>query len=125
MLPRDGLLILDTNARLLYASKRMAEILGIPRAKMHGRQFFEYVLPDDVPVLQLLDHENDERTNRFRFRVRRGDGSVIWVDMDTSPLFDVSGRIKGTIGIFRIASLLDFQDEIPSEIHVNGRAVTV
>jgi PAS domain S-box-containing protein len=105
----DGILIVDANARTLYASKRMAEILGASRADMLGRRFFRYVFLEDVSALRLFDSQNYGDTNRFRFRLYKEDGSAIWVEMLGSPLLDVSEKVVGTIGVFKVL------ESVPSE----------
>jgi PAS domain S-box-containing protein len=116
----DGILIVDANARTLYASKGMAEILGVSRADMIGRRFFRYVFLEDFASLRLFDSQNYADTNLFTFRLYREDGSAIWVEMQGSPLVDASERVIGTIGIFRVAKPVDSRDETLHELMQTG-----
>jgi PAS domain S-box-containing protein len=109
----DGILIVDASARTLYASRGMANILGVSRADMIGRRFLRYVFVEDFS-LRLFDSENYASVNFFRFRLYRENGSAIWVDMQGSPLLDASERVIGTIGIFKVVESAAYEDETPS-----------
>ena len=117
----DGIWIIDENARTLYASKRMAEILGTSRVNIFRQRFFAYVFPEDICAFQLCNNQNSADPNHFRFRLLKGDGSVIWVEVQASPLLDVAERVRGTIGVFRVAEPVEYQNET----HANGQVVTV
>ena len=77
----DGLWIIDAQAKTVYASDHMAEILGTDPSTMKGAQSFEYVFPEDTAAAKrLFDFKKSGNRAPFRFRLRRKDGSAIWVD---------------------------------------------
>ena len=94
--PLDGLWIINTEAKTVYASDRMAEILGTTPSEMKGQPSFDYVFPEDVTAAQrLFDFKKAGNRAPFHFRIRRKDGSAIWVDVQGTPLFNAAGVFKG------------------------------
>ena len=101
--PPDGIWIIDAKAVTLYASQRMAEILGVSRAEMLRQPSFQYVFPEDFNSGEwLFNGRYEGNVNLFRFRLRRADGAGIWVDVKMSPMRDPLGMITGAIGTFKV-----------------------
>jgi len=50
----DGLWIIDAQAKTVYASDHMAEILGTVPSTMKGEKSFEYVFPEDTDAAMRL-----------------------------------------------------------------------
>lgn len=100
---RDGLWIIDADARTAYANERMAEMLGTTLSEMVGQPSFSYVFPEDVEAAQrLFDVKKGGDTNSFRFRLRRKDGTGLWVDVQGTPMFDAVGVFVGIVGTFSV-----------------------
>jgi PAS domain S-box-containing protein len=97
----DGIWIIDAEARTLYANAAMAEILGTTSADLIGKHSFDYVFPEDVAAAQQL-FENKIRgdTNPFHFKLRRKDGSPVWVDVQGTPMHNAAGDFLGIVGTF-------------------------
>jgi PAS domain-containing protein len=53
----NGLWIINAEAKTVYASDRMAEILGTTPAAMKGQPSFGYLFPEDVDAAQRLFDE--------------------------------------------------------------------
>ena len=94
----DGIWIIDTEAKTAYASERMAEILGTSPSEMVGRESFSYVFPEDVDAAQrLFDAKIRGDTKPFHFKLRRKDGSAVWVDVQGTPMHNAAGVFKGIV----------------------------
>lgn len=101
----DGLWIIDSEAKTVFASDHMAEILGSTPAELIGQQSFDFVFPEDLPAAQhLFDLKKEGSPNPFRFRLRRKDGSAVWVDVQPTPMRNAAGKFIGIVGSFTIAS---------------------
>jgi len=101
----DGLWIINAEANTLYASDRMAEILGTTPAEMKGQPSFGYVFPGDVDAAQrLFDAKRTGSRSPFHFRLRRKDGSAIWVDVVATPLYNAAGVFTGIVGTFTVST---------------------
>jgi PAS domain S-box-containing protein len=102
---RDGIWIIDADAETVYASERMAEILGTCSAEMIGKPSFFYVFPEDVEAAQrLFNAKVRGDTNPFRFRLKRQDGSPVWVDVQGTPMHNAAGVFKGIVGTFSVSN---------------------
>jgi PAS domain S-box-containing protein len=101
----DGIWIIDNEARTLFANARMGEILGTSASELAGRQSFEYVFEEDAEAAQkLFDRKRAGELNAFHFRLRRANGSPIWVDVQGTPMHNPEGGFLGIVGTFRVSS---------------------
>jgi PAS domain S-box-containing protein len=102
--PKDGIWIIDSDARTVFANERMTEILGATLSEMLGQPSFAYVFPEDVPAAQAL-FEAKGRGNAllFRFKLRRKDCAAIWVDVQANPMHNAEGTFKGIVGTFTVS----------------------
>jgi PAS domain S-box-containing protein len=97
----DGIWVVDPQGRTLFNNKRMAEILGADTASLSEQSCFECVFPDDLAEAQRQFAQGMAGTRQpFDFRLRRNDGSAIWVSISCGPLFDASGVVAGLLGLF-------------------------
>ena len=101
----DGIWIIDTEAKTLYANAAMAEILGTDASRLIGKPSFDYVFPEDAAAAQKLftARQRGETASPFHFRLRREDGSAIWVDVQGTPMRNVAGEFIGIVGTFRVS----------------------
>lgn len=101
----DGIWIIDADARTTYANERMAEILGTSQSEMIGQPSFAYLFPSDVEAAQsLFDLKKGGSARPFRFKLRRKDGTAVWVDVQGTPMHNAAGVFRGIVGTFSVAS---------------------
>lgn len=100
----DGIWIIGADAKTTYANERMAEILGTSPSEMVGRESFAYVFPEDGDAAQrLFDAKTRGDTKPFHFKLRRKDGSPVWVDVQGTPLYNAEGLFRGIVGTFSVS----------------------
>lgn len=101
---QDGLWIINAEARTVYASDHMAEILGTTPSAMIGQHSFDFVFPEDATAAQrLFNFKKDGSAAPFHFKLRRADGSAIWVDVQGTPMYNAAGHFTGIVGTFTIS----------------------
>jgi PAS domain S-box-containing protein len=101
---KDGIWIIDLEAQTVYANQRMAEILGTSTSEMIGRPSFTYVFPEDAQAAQqLFTAKKHGDSSPFHFKLRRQDGSAIWVDVQGTPLYNAAQEFYGIVGTFSVA----------------------
>ena len=101
---QDGIWIIDVEGRTVFASIRMAEILGASVTEMIGEPSFAYVYPEDAPAAErLFEAKRLGDTKPFHFKLRRKDGSAVWVDVQGTPLHNASGVFNGIVGTFTVS----------------------
>jgi PAS domain S-box-containing protein len=100
----DGIWIINADASTLYANAAMCTILGVESSELAGKPSFDYIFAEDVEAAQKL-FESKQRgdPSPFHFRLRRKDGSAIWVNVQGSPMRNVAGEFIGIVGTFRVA----------------------
>ena len=87
---------------------RIASISGLRRVRaVHdsvrklrfGFLVNNYVSPEDVAkARRLFDAKMRGDTTPFQFKLRREDGSAVWVDVQGTPLFNAAGVFRGIVG---------------------------
>jgi PAS domain S-box-containing protein len=96
--------IIDALGNTMLANARMAEILGASPDEMIGEPSFSYVYPEDaVSAQRLFEAKSKGDSKPFHFRLRRKDGSEIWVDVQGTPLHNAAGDFNGILGTFTVS----------------------
>ena len=97
----DGIWVVDPQGRTIFGNQRMAEILKIDVESMPEQSCFGCVFPDELADAQ----RHFARTfagdrHPFEFRLRRADGTPIWVRISCMPVYDDTGVPAGLLGLF-------------------------
>ena len=101
----DGVWIIDVEGKTVFANERMAEILGTSPAEMSGQVSFSYVYPEDAAAAQrLFEAKSHGDSKPFHFKLRRKDGSAVWVDVQGTPLHNAAGVFNGIVGTFTVST---------------------
>ena len=99
---RDGIWTIDAAGNTAFANERMADLLGTTVEEMIGKPSFEFVFPEDAEAARrLFDGKSRGNMSPFEFRVRRKDGTPLWVAVNGTPMRDETGQFSGIIGTFR------------------------
>lgn len=100
----EGLWIIDADASTVYANSAMCEILGTEASELIGAPSFGYVFPEDADAArELFESKQRGGMSPFHFRLRRKDGSEVWVDVQGTPMHGAAGEFLGIVGTFRVA----------------------
>jgi two-component system, cell cycle sensor histidine kinase and response regulator CckA len=100
--PPEGIWTIDNEGKTLFASESMAKLLRTTVQELLGRPSFDYVFPEDAPSAQrLFESKSRGDMSSFEFRLRRSDGTPLWVSIQGTPMHDASGAFRGIIGTFR------------------------
>lgn len=76
------------SGEVLYASSAAQSLLGIPPEMLIGRRLEELAHPDDMPIIDEARHAvlANARRRSIRVRVRRVDGTWVWVETSGAPI---------------------------------------
>lgn len=100
----EGLWIIDADATTVYANSNMCEILGTGPPEVIGASSFNYLFPEDMGAArELFESKQRGGMSPFHFRLRRKDGSAVWVDVQGTPMHSQDGKFLGIVGTFRVA----------------------
>ncbi len=98
---REGLAQVDTDGTLQFVNSRFCEMVGFTREELIGRNIdFLMDSDDDVATLRAKgDLRQSGVSDQYEVRVRRKDGTTIWVEIGGAPVTDAMGRVVGSIGV--------------------------
>lgn len=101
----DGIALTDPAGRVTYASPRMFTLFGIPpETPVLGRSVLEWVVPEEREQAGRAMREllvNKQPGQPDEFRVLKGDSSIFWVEICSTPLLDAQGEVTGMMSILR------------------------
>jgi PAS domain S-box-containing protein len=98
----EGICAINGEGEITYVNRRAVEMLGYPGTDAFlGRPIAEFLHSgDQAMVEELLRQWNQGAQTQFDFRMRRHDGSELWVMASTSPILDQEGRFAGALAMF-------------------------
>jgi PAS domain S-box-containing protein len=96
----EGIWAIDAEQATTFVNGRMAEMMGFAQEEMVGHSVNDFIFPEDLP-----DHERQMRLRRegryaqYERRLRRKDGSGLWVLISTTPMFE-DGLFAGSLAMY-------------------------
>ncbi len=97
----EGIWVVDPQGRTIFSNRRMAEILGTDFEAMAELSCFGCVFPEEADdARRHFDRALSGDKRPFDFRLRRADGSPVWVSISCMPMRDDSGGEVGLLGMF-------------------------
>ena len=97
----EGIWVIDAESRTTYVNLRMAEMLACSPQDMLGGYPNDFLFAEDLEAARQefrLKRQGDDQP--FDFRLRRKDGSAIWVRVANRPLYKDNGQFVGVLGMF-------------------------
>jgi PAS domain S-box-containing protein len=102
----EGIWIIDSEGKTVFANDSMAQILGTTTPDLIGKDSFLFVFPEDLGAAQRLFSSKQAGSSApFHFKLRRIDGSSIWVDVQGTPMRDAAGEFTGIVGTFTVSDV--------------------
>jgi diguanylate cyclase (GGDEF)-like protein/PAS domain S-box-containing protein len=104
----------DIEGRIVRASKSAEKLLGYPIEQLIGRRLADlYCEPGERDEFLRMLEANGGSVRQFESRLRRGDGTVVWVSTNAQYYCDAAGRVAGVEGTTRdITEARRAQDEL-------------
>jgi PAS domain S-box-containing protein len=96
----EGILVKDAMDRITLVNQRVLEILDYAESELLGCSLHELLAPESRPFLVVKERETPPGARDHRdVRIRRKDGSDLWVTVSASALLDPEGRFQGTFAM--------------------------
>ena len=90
--PREGVVIVDGDTVISFASRRTGQLLGVPPAQLVGQRVATLVHPDDEPpgarAPSPTCSRGDMSWRTLTVRAMRHDGALMWLECDAVNLLD-------------------------------------
>jgi two-component system, cell cycle sensor histidine kinase and response regulator CckA len=97
----EGIWVVSPQGRTIFCNERMAEILGTDVESLQRLSCFDPVFPSDLEEAQRqFGLQMAGGCQPFDFRLRRIDGSEVWVSISCRPMYDDGGVCSGLLGLF-------------------------
>ncbi|MFN3650923.1 MAG: PAS domain S-box protein [Armatimonadota bacterium] len=96
----EGIWLLDSDLRTAYANQRLCEMLGYSSREILTRPMTDFLYEEDREELpRKLERFPLGVHQQFDFRLRRRDGTALWVLGSMSAIEGESGQRLGTLGM--------------------------
>jgi len=96
----EGIIITDTDDRLLFVSRRAEQMFGYEPGELLGRPTIDLVAHADLPAVSpSLERRRRGVAESGELKLKRKDGAVVWVLRSSSPILDDEGRYEGMFGM--------------------------
>jgi PAS domain S-box-containing protein len=88
---------IDENVSRKFISPSVKSILGYEPEELIGTSAFNLVLPEDMDRVTRMTQELtlSGQPASIEYRALKKDGQVIWLESNSSPIFDESGKMTG------------------------------
>ncbi|HJW71987.1 MAG TPA: CHASE domain-containing protein [Geothrix sp.] len=96
----EGMWVLDAQGCTTFVNPRMAEMLGYTPEEMVGHSLFEFMDAEEVPFAQNnMAIRREGISSQHDFRLRKKDGSDLWVIVSGTPIKDEQGNTVSILGM--------------------------
>ena len=97
----EGIWAMDRDLRTTFVNQRMADILGYTCAEMQGRTVDSFMVADERADHEVrLRERRSGKRGKYERRFVRRDGTIIWAEVSSTPLFTDTGEFDGSFAMF-------------------------
>jgi PAS domain S-box-containing protein len=99
----EGIWLLDASRRLAFVNPRIAQWLGVAEEALQGKLVDDLMDAEEAlrcrAALAALAAQTAGEGGTIELRLRRADGSPMWVSLSMRPIFDDAGQPSGALGM--------------------------
>jgi PAS domain S-box-containing protein len=97
---QEGIGTIDAGANVTFVNSRLAEMLCYDIDDVLGRSVYEFVYAPDIPEARnRFQRQKEGERQQFDIRLKKKDGSFIWVLISARALYDEYGNFAGVLGM--------------------------
>ena len=96
----EGIWLLDASNHLAFVNPRIAQWLGVGEEAMRGRPVDDFMDAEEAERCRAaLAAQGASEGGTIELRLRRADGTPMWVSLSTRTIVDDAGRASGALGM--------------------------
>lgn len=110
-----GLLEVDRNGKIIRAYPKFSKLTGYENEELVGKDAASYFLSEDEAERMRIRTKDriQGKSEVYEVKLRRKDGSEVWVLISGAPYFNEKGIVDGSVGIHLDISLQkDLEEEL-------------
>jgi PAS domain S-box-containing protein len=96
----EGIWLIDAQARTTFVNRPLLELLGYSEEEMIGKHIFDFMDEEQRAVAQqnLIQRQRGVE-DRKEVRLRKKDGTFVWLIGSANPVYDRDGRYAGALAL--------------------------
>jgi PAS domain S-box-containing protein len=117
---QEGILVLDNSFRVSVVNRKTAELLGYSGIEeMTGIKGRALIFEEDIDTFERGHYTHPKiAVGVHELRMKRKDGTLLWVLISSSPLKDERGEFTGSFAMF---SDIDSRKRMEEELNLSNR----
>ena len=111
-----GAAIVNKSGNFLKVNQRFCDLVGYSQSELEQMSFLDITHPDDLTISQEYHTDAWVKgvSSSVDKRYIRKDGQIQWVNITTSPIYNVRGKLQYTLGI-----VIDISERKQAEIIIS------
>ena len=97
----NEIILITSNEEIItYANKKIADMLGYPPEEVIDRPIWGFISEENRPIVKMnLEKRRQGISESYEAKLKRKDGSSVWVLLNAKPLFDREGKYIGAMSM--------------------------
>jgi PAS domain S-box-containing protein len=96
----EGIWVVDTEIRIMLVNNQLAEMLNYPVEEMVGKYAYDFILEKtDADLKEIKERRRSGVSEQYDAKLRRKDGSYVWVLISATPIHDENGTYSGSLAM--------------------------
>ncbi|MFX1298169.1 MAG: PAS domain S-box protein, partial [Promethearchaeota archaeon] len=109
----DMISIIDHKFKIEYMNEAQQKLTGFMHEELMGKMAVDFLHPNDIKrVIKMYEEGVKAGVGRGEFRMRRKDGSYIWVDVRGKAMYDEKNNLKSIL----VTRDIDKQKKLEKEL---------
>lgn len=121
---QEGIWMIDENDKTSFVNQKMTAMIGYSLEEMLGKEPHEFMADEekDASRKRIKKRPEGEKGNvDIKFITKNGD--VVWTNMSANPIFDETGKYKGSLGMVTNITSRKQNEEALKKSEANLRTV--
>jgi PAS domain S-box-containing protein len=94
----EGIVVINKEATITFANKRMEEMLGYDCQQCTGKQIWDFLSEESKAIVKLkLENRWLGKEDSYELKLIKKDGNLLWVLVNSKGLFDKNGDYLSTL----------------------------